>query len=67
MSFVEKHFDMLILLTLLLLLIAAHAFMLHWNRPIEIVRWCEGLINQVFVAIIGYTAGKQVGKINGQS
>lgn len=58
-DFVERHFNELSLFLLLLLLVMAHAFMMHWNRPLEMIHWIEGLISSVATALIAILAGKQ--------
>jgi hypothetical protein len=36
----------------MLLLITAHAFMMHFNRPHDMITWVEGLINGAEGALI---------------
>ena len=52
LDFLEKNWKLLMLCVLFILLIAAHAFMLHYNRPASVVSWAEGMIGSVFTAII---------------
>lgn len=51
-AFVERHFRELALFVLLLLLVMSHAFMMHWNRPPEMIHWMEALISSVATALI---------------
>lgn len=46
------HWSVALLFVLLLLLAAAHAFMIHYNRPEPTIAWCEGMITGTFTAIV---------------
>jgi hypothetical protein len=61
-NFIERHFNELAMLVFLLLLVSAHAFMMHYARPPEMIRWIEGLISSVATALVAMLAGKNIGK-----
>ncbi len=52
MELVDRHFGSLMLMLLLFLLIACHAFMMHFNRPQEMIRWVENIISADVAALI---------------
>lgn len=51
-KFAEDHWTVMLLFVLLLMLGAAHAFMLHFNRPESVINWCEGMITGTFTALV---------------
>lgn len=58
-EFTERHFGVLMLMLLLFILIAAHAFMIHAGRPHEMVTWVETLISSIFAALLPILAAKK--------
>jgi len=59
MDFVERHFNVIALFALLLVLMSAHSFMVHAGRPTQMIEWVENLITGVFGGIMGILASKK--------
>ena len=60
MSFIEhcwEHFNVFALLTLLAVLIICHVFMMHFNRPHDMITWLENLIGGVVGALLMQLGG----------
>ena len=52
MEFIERHFRAIALFALMMVLVAAHAFMIHYGRSEQQIQWAETLISGAEGALI---------------
>jgi hypothetical protein len=52
LKFLEDRWTIVLLGLLFLYLSAAHAYMIHYNRPQAVITWCENMMTGVFTALI---------------
>lgn len=57
MNFVEKHFNVLALFTLLMILILCHVVMMAKQRPMEMIQWVENMISAAEGALVVMLSG----------